>query len=239
MSVETLLELRNVYTEIEGNIILENISFAIKKGEYIGIIGPNGGGKSMLLKTILGLVPLNSGEILFRGEASTNHSRKHIGYIPQRASLGDTFFPVTAKEVVATGLAAIHGWGFLSKKHWGKVEEILQLTGSSELAEKSFKDLSGGQKQRILIARALVSDPEILLLDEPLSAIDEPSQEHLYHMLSALNRENKLTILIVSHDISAVSTEVMRVLCLNRTLHENCHIADFMKHGGHGIAHKH
>ena len=222
-----LLRVESLSLKREGNMILEDVSFEISAGEYIGIVGPNGGGKTTLLQVLLGLIPFSSGKIYIEGQESLVLTRKVMGYVPQRATIGNVRFPVTVKEVIISGLAASVSGRMISKTRKKQVNEILEITGCASFESSLFHTLSGGQKQRVLIARALVSEPKILLLDEPLSAIDHPSQLYLYDLLSQLSKEKQLSILLVSHDISAIAAHVSRVLCLNGHLHTHCHASEF------------
>ncbi len=211
----------------EDDLILEEVTFSIDPEEYVGIVGPNGGGKTTLLLALLGLIKPQAGSIQIQGHAPQNASaRRLIGYVPQ-TFLGRQFsFPISVEEVVATGLLHKHFFGMIRRHQWEQVQETLKEVGLQRYAKRSFHELSGGERQRVIIARALVSHPEILILDEPLSAVDQPSQDDFYELLSLLNKEKGITILLVSHDLEVVAKEASRVLCLNQHLSLNCKTAD-------------
>lgn len=188
--------------------ILDNVSFEIKKGEFVGIIGSNGAGKSTLLKLLLGLLDPASGEIIF------SEDKSKIGYIEQNASSKNNF-PATVQEIVLSGLWNKIGFmKFPKKEHREMVKAALVTVGMQHYAKRMIGNLSGGQLQRVMIARVLVNNPSVLILDEPTSGIDLKSCEVLYNLLIHLNLEHKLTIIIVSHDIKRISKCVGRLLSL-------------------------
>lgn len=223
MAPKALIQAEHVSVIREEDAVLDNVSFTIHAEEYVGIVGPNGGGKTTLLMAMLGLLQPTKGRVLIRGQAPSHpKALERVGYVPQ-TFLGRQFsFPITVEEVVATGLIKRQFFGPLSKKNWQEVAEILEEVGMRRYQKRSFHELSGGERQRVIIARALVSDPEILFLDEPLSAVDQPSQSEFYKLLTRLNKERGLTIILVSHDLEMVAREASRVLCLNQKLHLNC-----------------
>jgi len=197
------------------NPVLENVNLEIVKGELASIVGPNGGGKTTLLKLILGLLKPTSGSLEIFGRPPEN-ARQQIGYMPQHAQL-DPHFPISVLDVVLMGQLDLCGkglFGSFPKQAATIAKEVLDEVGLAGYAQKSFNELSGGQRQRVLIARALCSEPELLLLDEPTSNIDPRSEENLYATLTKLNR--KMTILLVSHDLGFVSHIVKSVICVNR-----------------------
>jgi zinc transport system ATP-binding protein len=197
------------------NPVLENVNLEIVKGELASIVGPNGGGKTTLLKLILGLLKPVSGSLEIFGMTPAKARRK-IGYMPQHAQL-DPQFPISVLDVVLMGQIDLCGKGLFGgfpRRAATLAKEALAEVGLAEHTQKSFSELSGGQRQRVLIARALCSEPELLLLDEPTSNIDPRSEENLYATLTKLNR--KMTILLVSHDLGFVSQIVKSVICVNR-----------------------
>ena len=198
----------------EGQRVLENISLTISAGEYVGIIGPNGGGKTTLLKLMLGLLQPTSGKI------DVHIARHAIGYVPQRAASIDPSFPATVREIVESGTVKPGRWT-MQKNDREAVKDALALTGTTKLADRRIADLSGGERQRVLIARALAARPKILMLDEPTNAVDMSNQEAFYTFIRDLHRKHNITVVIVSHDLDALSHEVERVICLNR--HLVCH----------------
>ncbi|MBU1342509.1 MAG: ABC transporter ATP-binding protein [Proteobacteria bacterium] len=208
----------------DHDIILENVSFAYKhrniledvdlfihKGEFASIVGPNGGGKTTLLKLILGLIKPDKGEICILGKAP-DKVRQQIGYMPQYAHL-DNDFPATVMDVVLMGRLATKTLWF-SKNDRMEALTAIDEVGMTDFIHTGFNELSGGQKQRILIARALCSCPAILLLDEPTANVDHQTEENLFSILQKLN--SKMTILLVSHDLGFVSKYVKSVICVNR-----------------------
>lgn len=199
-----------------SNSALSNIHLDVKEGEYLGIIGPNGGGKSTLLKAILGLTSKSSGEIGIFGE-SLEKSRGLIGYVPQFSGL-DKMFPITVREVVLTGCIkkGISPFHKYSKDDKNNADRLLAQVGIYDLKDRQISALSGGEFQRMLIARGLAVNPKLLLLDEPTASVDAKSREQIYSLLAKLN-EN-ITIILVTHDLLAVSSQVKSLACLNTSL---------------------
>jgi zinc transport system ATP-binding protein len=196
--------------------VLEDASLTIGEREFISMVGPNGGGKTTLLKLMLGLLEPGKGRVSVFGENPVA-GRRWIGYLPQYTSL-DARFPVTALDVVLMGrLGKTRSLGFYSKGDRALAAEMLTRVGLEAYSKRSLAALSGGQRQRVLIARALVSEPKLLLLDEPSSSLDDYVEQELYDLLKELNKE--LTIVVVSHDIGFVSRYVEKVVCVNRQVH--------------------
>lgn len=232
MTANPILEADNATVILAKHRILDEVSFTIQPGEYVGIVGPNGGGKTTLLRALLGLLPLTKGEIYVKGKKVSNPAaRKCIGYVPQHFTTSTFNFAMSVEEVVATGLVSRHNFGPLRKEDRIAIDEALEMVAGTSLKKRMFSDLSGGQRQRIVIARAMVSKPSILFLDEPLSAVDLPSQKNFYETLAHLNKKKKLTIIMVTHDLEMVTAEASRVLCLNRRLHASCKPAELSNQG--------
>lgn len=211
-----ILRLRGVTLGYPGITALSDVSFEVEKGEYVGIIGPNGSGKSTVLKGILGLLPVLKGEIHVFGNPQVRAVRKHIGYVPQK-NKNDIDFPALVKEVVVMGLYAQIGWiRRVDKAHWGMVEESLALVGMDKFMNRPFRDLSGGEQQRVLIARAIVSRPELLLLDEPTAAVDISAQYSILETLESLNRDHGITMVMVTHDVNEMVHFADKILLLNK-----------------------
>jgi len=196
--------------------VLKGAEVSLGEKEFVSIVGPNGGGKTTLLKIILGLLEPQTGSVSVFGKDPAA-GRKWIGYLPQYANL-DSKFPVTATDVVLMGrLGKTRTLGFYAKSDRQAAREMLTRVGLEKLQNRPLASLSGGQKQRVLIARALVSEPRMLLLDEPSSSLDDYVEQELYDLLQELNKE--LTIVVVSHDVAYVSRYVEKVICVNREVH--------------------
>lgn len=210
------IEVKNVSVFYGNSQALKNVSLTVQDGEYLGIMGPNGGGKSTLLKAILGLVPVTSGSVeIFGSDISAN--KKILGYVPQFSAM-DKKFPISALEVVMSAFLknGLHPFFRFNGEHREKAHEILKTVELDRLSGKQIGELSGGEFQRLLIARALAADPAVLLLDEPTASVDPASREKIYSLLGELNR--KITIVMVTHDLTAVSSHVKKLACLNQTL---------------------
>jgi len=200
------IQVKQLSLKLNGNTILDNVSFDIKQGEYVGLIGPNGGGKTTLIKIILGLLNPTSGKV------EIAFPRNKIGYVPQRASQSLHNFPATVLEIVNSGLIK------KNKNSLDLVEKAIQIADIDHLKNKMISQLSGGEFQKVLIARALVSEPKILVLDEPIVGVDSPSQQKFYKFLADLNKTQKITILFISHDLEVITSQASKVLCLNKQL---------------------
>jgi len=200
--------------------VLENLSFTVRKGEYLGIIGPNGGGKTTLIKIILGLLQPTSGTISLFGKDRHDFKEKYrIGYVPQRITQAEKSFPATVFEVVRTGrIARLGFFERFTKDDTDAVERAMEISGIARYRDTLIGNLSGGERQRVFIARALASEPDVLILDEPTVGVDIGAQKTFYDFLSSLNKEHNITIIFISHDIDAVSHETKTVLCLNHNL---------------------
>jgi len=213
--LENLIEVSNLHFTYEKQIVLENINFEIKKKDFLSIIGPNGGGKSTLLKLILGINELKEGSIKIFGEKLSNQIHK-IGYVPQNTNI-NLNFPITVFEVVMMGQNNFQKRLFgYKKEEKEKAYEVLRKVNIQDFANNKISNLSGGQRQRVLIARALFSNPEILLLDEPTSNIDINGCEQIYSALEELNKE--ITIIVVSHDISVILKYASKAFYINKKL---------------------
>jgi zinc transport system ATP-binding protein len=224
---ESIITIENVSFSYGGPLALENINLTVSKGEFLGVVGPNGGGKSTLLKLILGLLRPDAGKLTVL-DKTPEKGREHIGYVPQHVRFNRDF-PITVEDTILLGRLG------KSKSLWGYALKDKQLcakamreTEIDDLKQRRLNTLSGGQLQRVLIARALVGDPEILILDEPTANIDLRVEEDIFGLLKRLNE--RVTIIIVSHDVGFISEYVNRVACLNRTLlcHETSAISGKM-----------
>ncbi len=214
--MEKAIEIKDLYVNYEEGYALENVSLDVFEGDFIGIIGPNGGGKSTLLKSILGLVPVASGEVRVFGKEPKRREAA-IGYVPQFSAI-DRRFPITVIEAVVTGRINVKMKPFFrySKEDKQAALAALDSVGIKKLADRRISDLSGGEFQRVLIARALATTPKILLLDEPTASVDPSSREAIYSLLDRLN--GSMTIVMVTHDLFAVYSKVKKVACLNGRL---------------------
>ncbi|OGG11562.1 zinc ABC transporter ATP-binding protein [Candidatus Gottesmanbacteria bacterium RBG_13_45_10] len=215
-----IIEVSNLSFAYTNQLILKNINVVVHKGDYLGIIGPNGGGKTTFIRAILGLITPQHGSIrLFGQDIHQFKGWAKIGYVPQKLMNFDTRFPVTAQEVVAMGRFASKGLlRRLDAKDKQKVTDALEQTGMTANRNRLIGDLSSGQQQRIFIARALAAEPEIIVLDEPTVGVDVEAQEQFYTLLRKLNQQLELTLIVVSHDIDAIAQEVTEIACINQSL---------------------
>jgi len=205
-----LVEVENLRVNYEGILALDNVSLTVEAKDFLGIIGPNGAGKTTLFSCMLGLITNYQGHIRFFGEdirKSKQHLKK-IGYVPQKP-IFEKNFPATVFEIVGMGL---------NDGSNDKIDAALQKVWIHELGKRRIGDLSGGQQQRVFIAKALVNDPQILILDEPVTGVDSQSKEFFYQILRDLNDKDGITIIWSSHDLDAVAKLASKVACLNRTL---------------------
>ncbi len=206
------VEIKNMSFAYQNRNVLKDVNLTVPRGDFATIVGPNGGGKTTLLKLLLGLLKPSTGSIQIFGTAPAK-SRIKIGYMPQYSHL-DMQFPVTVMDVALMGRLGKGGWGRYSAKDTTCAATALEEVKMDTFKDNHFNALSGGQKQRVLIARALCSEPELLLLDEPTSNIDQESEQDLFKILSRLNQ--RMTILLVSHDLGFTSQVVKSVICVNR-----------------------
>jgi zinc transport system ATP-binding protein len=209
-----LFEMRSVSVTYGTGLVLRDVNFRVNESDFIGVIGPNGGGKTTLLKVILGLIKPVSGSIIFDSDLAAGNS---IGYLPQM-STGDNNYPVTVLDVILSGMMIrkriISGMSSSDKKRAAEVIEELGLTG---MAHSSLNELSGGQLQRVFLGRAIIGNPKLLLLDEPGNFVDSNFENDFYEKLRDLN--NRMAILMVSHDIGMISSHVKSYACVNMGLH--------------------
>jgi len=212
-SQNPVVEIHHVYFSYDGGNVLEDVNLQVPNKDFLAIVGPNGGGKTTLIKLILGLLKPQKGSLRVFGVPPAR-ARERLGYMPQHASL-DPLFPVTAMDVVLMGrLGSASKRGFFKAADREKAEEALEMVELYEARNRSFAELSGGQRQRVLIARALVSDPELLILDEPTSNVDAALEVELFELLVRLNEH--MTVAVVTHDLGFVSHYVKSVACVNR-----------------------
>jgi zinc transport system ATP-binding protein len=212
----SIVEIKNIWFAFNGQTVLEDVSLDIRPGDFIAMIGPNGGGKTTLLKLMLGLLRPNKGTIRVLGDPTAKASH-HIGYVSQDVHINRSF-PITAIDVVLMGkLEPGKRWAKSSVQDRTDALDALERMEIADCASSKIGELSGGQRQRVFIARALVTQPKVLLLDEPTASIDAKGQAEFYRLLKELNKD--ITILVVSHDLVAISTYVKSVACVNKRLH--------------------
>ena len=219
----------SLFFQYEETHILENVSFVIQPGEFVGIFGPNGGGKTTLLKLLLGFLKPQKGSLEILGE-SPKIAREKMGYVPQISHL-DRQFPITVLEVVMMGCLDKSPWHSYTKDAKEKARKALEAVGMLDFQNHSFGTLSGGQTQRVLIARALVSQPTILLLDEPTASVDASAEESIYKLLEHL--KGTMTIIMVTHDLQVMMQKVDRFICVHRqvTSYTQAQVCDHFAQG--------
>lgn len=214
-----IIEVQNVSFSYGQDSVLSDISFSLEPGDFLAIVGPNGSGKTTLIKLLLGLYSVNSGMVKLCGKPIQSFSCfGDIGYVPQKATHFEKHFPATVKEVVGMGL--LSGKSFpkvLTVEDEALIERILKKVGMNMFQNQRIGKLSGGQQQRVLIAKALISKPKVLFLDEPATGIDKQAQHTFYSLLKELNDEG-ITIVLISHDIGRVTKYVTKVASLSQTL---------------------
>jgi manganese/iron transport system ATP-binding protein len=210
-----ILDVRNVSVRYNGHSALENITFHLHAGERVAVVGPNGAGKSTLFKVVAGVLQPTAGEVTISGSRPAVHSC--IAYIPQRSQV-DWSFPVNVADVVMMGRSAKLGpLGWPKKRDWELVQRALETVELAGLSKRQISQLSGGQQQRMFIARALAQEAELMLMDEPLTGLDTPSQESLLDLLDTLRRQN-VTVMVATHDLEQAARHFDRIMLLNRRL---------------------
>ncbi|WML54084.1 metal ABC transporter ATP-binding protein [Neobacillus sp. PS3-12] len=234
---QMIIEIKGLTFRYETDVVLDNINLSIPEGSFLAIVGPNGSGKSTLLKLILGLLKLQKGAITIFGEDINRFKGwENVGYVSQKANSFNTGFPATVFEVVASGLTKKLGlFRFLKKEDKDQVLQALEAVGMLHFKNRNVGELSGGQQQRVFIARALVSSPKILILDEPTVGVDAQNVDTFYQMLEDLNKNRNITLLLVTHDIGTISDKVTTVACLNKHLHFHGETKEFEKLRENGL----
>lgn len=220
---KNIIEVENVSFAYNHEDVLKHITLAVHWGDYIGIVGPNGAGKTTLFRIMLGLLRPGRGSVRLFGQ-EINHFKewRKIGYVPQKTTHFDAHFPATVFEVVSMGRTAKKRlFSTAAAEDKRAVQNALEQVDMGEYKDRLIGDLSGGQQQRVFLARALVNQPEVILLDEPMTGVDKQTQDGFYEMLRKLNKERGITIVLVSHDLGRLTKEVMHIACVDRTL--TCH----------------
>lgn len=230
--------------------VLQDISFDVSAGDYIGLAGPNGAGKTTLIKALLGLVNISRGSIKLLGEQLPHFNQwDRIGYLPQRANFS-LLFPASVKEIVGLGLLAQKRTPKrLNVRDAGRIDEALQLLGVESLRKKMMGELSGGQQQRVLLARALVAQPEVLLLDEPAVALDPQIRDSFFETIRSLNQDARITVVLVTHDLGQIGQYATKLLYVDKRVVFFGRFSDFCvsvemtdyfgTHSQHLICHQH
>lgn len=212
---EPIIDFQDVSFSYNGTPVLRNVTFSVAKREFLAIIGPNGGGKSTLVKLMLGLLRPDIGQVRVFGQSPRKVSHR-FGYVPQDTAINRSF-PISVMDVVLIGRLRHHGGSRVRGKDRAAAKSALELMGMDAYANRKIGDLSGGQRERVFIARALTTDPEILVLDEPTAGVDTGGRTELYALLKELNRTK--TVIVVSHDLMVMSAHVTAVACVNQKVH--------------------
>ncbi len=206
-----ILEVKDLKVSYSNHIALENISFKVKEGEYVCLVGENGSGKSTLIKTIVGLHKEDEGKV------DMKISLDQVSYLAQ-TNLKDLNFPATAKEIILSGTQKHLKFPFYSKRDKELYKKVIEELKIEDIQYKRIGDLSGGQKQRVLIARALIREPKLLILDEPSTGLDYNITKELYEILKELNKNQNMTIIMATHDLDEINHENVRIICLAKTV---------------------
>lgn len=206
-----LLEVKNLKVSYSNHIALENINFKVNEGEYICLVGENGSGKSTLVKTIVGLHKEDSGSV------DMKISLDEVSYLAQ-TNLKDLDFPATAKEIILSGTQKHGKFPFYTKADKEIYKRVISELKIEDIQNKRIGDLSGGQKQRVLIARALIREPKLLILDEPATGLDYNITKELYRILKELNKQKNMTIIMATHDLDEIDHDKARIICLAKTI---------------------
>lgn len=216
MNKNKLIEIKDLSVGYDEGLVLRNVTLDVYKNDFLGIIGPNGGGKTTLLKSILGVVPISSGEINFFKEGD-KISHLNIGYLPQINKI-DKNFPISVYDVILSGLTLEKSFfSKYTKEQKAKALDVADRMGLSSLLDRPIGNLSGGQLQRALLGRAIVDEPEVLILDEPNSYVDKKFEKDFYQLLGDINKDT--AIILVSHDVGTVISLVKNVACVSGCLH--------------------
>ncbi|SHM93570.1 metal ABC transporter ATP-binding protein [Gracilibacillus kekensis] len=246
-----IVEMNNVSFHYGDRQALSKINFTINEGDFIGLVGPNGGGKTTLIKLLLGMEKPTNGSIhLFNKPIDKFKQKNKLGYVSQKANTFNRGFPATVEEVVTMGLTSKLGYFHrVSRQDKEKIHHAVEKVGMENYLNENIGDLSGGQQQRIFIARALVSEPNLLILDEPTVGVDAENVKKFFDLLHVLNKQN-ITLLLVTHDIGTMTHHASKIACLNKTLHfhgnpnefqsiSKDELSEFYGHPLHIVTHDH
>jgi zinc transport system ATP-binding protein len=205
------------YNSVE---VLSDISFDVEAGDYIGLVGPNGSGKTTIIKIILGLLPKGKGSVaLFGKDSAAFRERQKVGYLPQKPAHFNPHFPASVKEIVSLGLFSSQRFpNRITKDDESYIHEAMAMAEVLDISDALIGELSGGQQQRVLVARAIVNKPELLVLDEPTTALDPEAREHFFKVLYELNRREKVTVILVTHDIASIGKYASKLLYLDKKI---------------------
>lgn len=231
MNNTPIIEIKNLNYHYDQENVLEHVNLKVEKGDFLAIVGPNGSGKSTLLKLLLGILKKQDGEIFLYGEPlETFKQREKIGFVSQKANSFNTGFPATVFEVVRSGLTKKTGlFHFFPKDSKESVVRALEAVDMTDYINRNIGELSGGQQQRVFIARAIVSNPDVLILDEPTVGIDVKRVTQFYQLLERLNKERNMTMILVTHDVGVVSEKVSHIVCLNKEVYFHGTMNEFEK----------
>lgn len=242
---------QNLCCAYRGKRVLEDVSLSIRRGDYVGIVGPNGSGKSTLVRSLIGLCAISEGNAALFGVPAGRFKEWHkIGYLPQSLQHLPPLFPATVAEIVGLGLVTLKRFPRrMTSTDKIKVDKVLGFLDICDIKSKQIGELSGGQQQRVLLARALVNDPELLILDEPTAALDPETRERFYSLIANLNRDRGVTVLLVTHDSGAIGRHASKMLYLDNRLlffgsfEEFCQSPEmsalFGEHSQHLMCHRH
>lgn len=245
-----IISVKNLTVRYNSSDVFSNVSFVVEPGDYVALAGPNGSGKTTLIKTILGLLSPTAGDVYLFGSHVSEFSKWYkIGYISQRLAF-NPHFPATVKEVIAMGLISKMSFPkTIAKSHESAIEKVLSMMDIADLKKRNIGELSGGQQQRVIIARALINEPELLILDEPTTAVDPDARERFFGILNSLNKDKGTAIILVTHDTGAVGKYASKLLYFDRKVVfygtfkdfcESTHMTEYFGTGSqHLICHRH
>jgi zinc transport system ATP-binding protein len=216
----SIIEVKNISVNYGPSSALKNISFAIERGDFVGLAGSNGAGKTTLVKALLGLLPISQGKINLFGVSGNKFSDwNKIGYLPQKFSTINALFPATVEEVVALGLLSTKKFPrIITRADYQKAKAVMKELGISEMAKKMLSELSGGEQQKAFLGRALISEPEVLIFDEPSTALDPNSRDAFFKLLQTLNQQKGITIILITHDTGYIGKYANKLLYLDQEL---------------------